>query len=295
MQTEFDFEFFLHDRHQHVDRDGGPDLGSDGVLRGAIERLDAQMLLDPTEKQLDFPATRIQLGDGQCREKKVVGEKHETFLADGIEVVHPAQPPALGYRIVEHHDLIALQTCLLVDGLRVQSAAVESLFRPSQKESFRLLNAVQPFEVDIAAVHQIDGTGLPDQLIEDVGVVDFSTSDNDHRGNTATQIEQSVQFDGGLSFAELGPGKKRQKQIDGGGIQSVYRMVEFESEGIALVESPCFLNQDLGKVVIDAPIAHLIGIGQGVARHRAANPHVIEFCRRGSQTRFDVSEAFSEG
>src|SRR5689334_2097353 len=297
MQTEFDMQLLLHNGHQYVDGNSGPDLSSDRVLRGAIEGLDTQMLLDPAEKQFDFPTTPIQLGDRQSRQEKIVGEKHKTFLTRSIEVAHPAQSfgiTPLGNGIVEHHDLIALQARLLVDGLRVQAAAIESLFRPSYKESSGQLYAIESFEVEIAAVHEINGTGFPDQLIEDIDFVNLSSSNNHHRGNTAAQIEQSVKFDSRLASAKLCPRKKRQAQIDSGGIEGIDGLVEFESERFALVERTCFSDQDLSEICIDAPVAHLIGIGQSVARYGAANTHMVELLRCGPKTRFDVSETFSK-
>jgi hypothetical protein len=40
-------------------------LRLDRVLVGAIKRLDAQVLLDPFEKQLDLPALAVLLRHGQ--------------------------------------------------------------------------------------------------------------------------------------------------------------------------------------------------------------------------------------
>src|SRR5690349_12939521 len=248
MQTEFDMQLLLHNGHQYVDGNSGPDLSSDRVLRGAIEGLDTQMLLDPAEKQFDFPTTPIQLGDRQSGQEKIVGEKHKTFLTRPIEVAHPAQSfgiTPLGHGIVEHHDLIALQAGLLVDDLRIQPPAIESLFRSRHKESSGQLDAIESFEVEVAAVHEVNGTGFPDQLIEDIDFVNLSSSNNHYRGNTAAQIEQSVKFDSRLASAKLCPWKKRQAQIDGGSVQSVDGMVEFESEGFALIKRTCFLDEDL--------------------------------------------------
>jgi hypothetical protein len=47
-------ESFADDGDQDVDVDGDPDLGLDCVFAGAEEALDAQMLLDPFEKQGDI-------------------------------------------------------------------------------------------------------------------------------------------------------------------------------------------------------------------------------------------------
>jgi hypothetical protein len=42
-------------------------LSSDGVLRGAVEALDSQILLHPLEKQFHRAAGLVQRADGQCR------------------------------------------------------------------------------------------------------------------------------------------------------------------------------------------------------------------------------------
>ena len=44
------------------------------VLAHAEKRLDAQVLFDPFEKEFDRPAAFIELRDGQCRKRKIVGE-----------------------------------------------------------------------------------------------------------------------------------------------------------------------------------------------------------------------------
>ncbi len=44
------------------------------------------------------------------------------------------------------------------------------------------------------------------------------------------------------------------------------------------------LDQHLGKVLVDSPIAHLVGVSQGVARDLAANAHVVELVPSSSQT-----------
>jgi hypothetical protein len=53
------------DGDQDVHRDGDPDLGLEGVLGGAVEGLDPQVLLDPFEEEFDLPPTFVQLGNDQ--------------------------------------------------------------------------------------------------------------------------------------------------------------------------------------------------------------------------------------
>src|SRR5271165_6724015 len=52
-------EPFAHDRNQHIDRNGDPDLRLHGVLRRAIEPFDPQVLFDPFEKKLHLPAAFV--------------------------------------------------------------------------------------------------------------------------------------------------------------------------------------------------------------------------------------------
>ena len=49
-------EFLADDRHQDVGTNGDPDLGLEGVVAGAEEVFDSQVLLDPLEEQLESPA-----------------------------------------------------------------------------------------------------------------------------------------------------------------------------------------------------------------------------------------------
>jgi len=53
------------------------------------------------------------------------------------------------------------------------------------------------------------------------------------------------------------------------------------------------LDQQVSKVGVDAPIAHRVGVGQGVARNAAPNTHVIELGLIGTQTSFDIAQAFA--
>ena len=47
MQGHVQSKLLLDDRHQDIDADGDPNLRPHSVLGGAVEALDAQVLLDP--------------------------------------------------------------------------------------------------------------------------------------------------------------------------------------------------------------------------------------------------------
>ncbi len=48
-----------------------------------------------------------------------------------------------------------------------------------------------------------------------------------------------MELDSAFGFAESGPWKHRQTQVDGGGIQSVYGMVEFDTELVVQIQFAC--------------------------------------------------------
>ena len=70
-----------------------------------------------------------------------------------------------------------------------------------------------------------------------------------------------MQFHGSFALSKLGPGEKRKTQIDGGGVEGIGGLVQFDSEGIAGIKTSSPANQDMGKVGIDSPIPHLVGMG----------------------------------
>ena len=79
------------DRDQHVDRHRDPDLRLHGVLRGPVESLDAQVLLDPLEEQLHLPAALVESTDRQRRQRRLVGEEDQPLACLGIPEADPSQ------------------------------------------------------------------------------------------------------------------------------------------------------------------------------------------------------------
>src|SRR6267378_8402906 len=97
-----------------------------------------------------------------------------------------------------------------------------------------------------------------------------------HSWDVAAQVEQGVEFDGAFVFAELGPGKKREAQIDSGRIERVNSLVQSHAETVAEIKLSGLSDQHLREVGVDAPVAHRVGVGQSVARYPTTDAHVIE-------------------
>ncbi len=77
-------KIFLNNSDEHVGGQGEPDLRLDRVLAVANKLLDAQVLLDPFEKQFHLPAAFVQRSDGQGRQACVVGQEDQSLLGFGI-------------------------------------------------------------------------------------------------------------------------------------------------------------------------------------------------------------------
>src|SRR6266581_3870382 len=293
-----ELEPLLDDSDQHVDRDCDPYLRLDSILGGAEKRLDPQMLLDPFEEQLDLPAQTVELGDGKGGQREVVGEKDQSLA--GLGILEPDTSQRRGEALVrveagERDGLVAAETGASVDRMRVSALGLEVSLSPDDEEAAGLMKATEPIEVDVSAIHDVDGTGLGHQLIEDIDVVQLAGADEDEGWDIAPQIQERVQLDRRFGRAERRPGKDRETQIDRGGIERVDGVLEIEPERLVGVKSPGGADQALREIAVDAPIPRRVGIGQRVARNGAAKSQVIELGALHTQTRFDVAQALAIG
>lgn len=117
----------------------------------------------------------------------------------------------------------------------------------------------------------------------------FAVADVDKRRDGAAQVEQRVQLDGGFGALEMGPREQCQAQIDGRAVQGIDGVLELDAEVLLRIQSASGVNQRLGEVGVDAPVAHLIGIGERVTGDGGAKAHVIELVLLRAQADFDVT------
>ena len=59
-------------------------MGFHGVVTGSVESLDAQVLFDPTEEQLDLPTLGIERGYGYGRKIEMIGKKNKRALVGSV-------------------------------------------------------------------------------------------------------------------------------------------------------------------------------------------------------------------
>ena len=148
---------------------------------------------------------------------------------------------------------------------------------------------VKASEIDITPVHQIGDARFEEELVEDVDIVNSPMSNNNKGGNAPVQIQERVKFDGGFVFPKFRPREKSETEIDGGGVQSVSRLVEFQPEIVGVVEPPGNTNQDLGEVGVDPPRPGFVGVGESAVRNSTPNSSMLKFGFHRSQASFDIA------
>ena len=76
------------------------------------------MLLDPFEKQFDLPAELVQTSNCLGREAEVVGQKEESLVYFGVDVMDTSQQFGIvnrTFRARQSDGLVAAQTPVLFD------------------------------------------------------------------------------------------------------------------------------------------------------------------------------------
>src|SRR5208282_584259 len=158
---------FFQNGDEQVNGDGAPDLGAQGVGAGAVKGFDAQMLLEPFEEQFDLPAAMIKLNNRQSGCGEVVGQEDQRQAGFGIAIADASQGigiMALGVKAGGQHGLVETQAGGFVHRSGVAAGATEVLLGAGDEESAALMEAMPPGEVEVAAIHDIERTGFPNEL-----------------------------------------------------------------------------------------------------------------------------------
>ena len=135
------------------------------------------MLLDPFEEQFHLPATAIKFGDGQGRKVEIVGKEDEQLVVFGIVELHAAQLDRVilaGSYPGQHDGLVATQAGRFVDRLRINPPVLKIGFGARNKEGLSQMQGMEPGEVDIASIHDIEAAGLEGNPVENVHIVELA-------------------------------------------------------------------------------------------------------------------------
>ena len=289
-------KFFLNNGDEHVGGNGSPNLRLDRVIAVAQELLDAQVLLDPFEEQLDLPAVCVQGENCQGRQGRVVCQEDQRFLGFRILEAVTAQVlrVVLGNIVtVQSNGLIADDATAPVHFGRVHLPVVKIAFGSDHKEGACLVHLKQASKVQLALVHDVERAGLQKQDIQHIDLVHLAIPDMDKCWNGVTQVQQGLELDDSLGFANRSPVEQAETQIDGGGLQCVNRFLKNESQVLVYVKLASAPDQNRSQVGTDAPVTRFVGIGQGRSVHAVDQAHGVKFAGVGSHRHLDVARALA--
>jgi hypothetical protein len=255
MKAVGQIQAFLGNSDQHVGADRDPYLRLDSVLTGTKEGLDPQMLLDPLEEQLDLPSLSIQVGNHGGFEREIVGQKGQALA---LVVSYNDSTQSIGVVLAgvvnsQYANLIAKHIGGgAIDGLGVAAFELCVRFGSGDKERAALMDGIKPGVVEVATIQQVVSTGLDQQLVERVDLVSLAVADVDKGWNRAPEIEQRVQFDGGLVLTKRCPRIHRQIQFDIALRLPVSQLRKQHHE--KLIETREVFDLVVAAVAVDAPL-----------------------------------------
>src|SRR5690348_7780725 len=166
----------LGEAHQQVGDERDGDLGADGVLGGAGEAADPEVLLDPLEEQLDLPALLVEGGDLLGRAVEVVGEQAQQLAAvdadgDGAALALERIAPAAGEAAGQVAGLIGEHAGVGGDRPGHGRAQRRVGLEPGDEAAAGGGEAGPPAEVIVAEVEDVGRAGFDRQQALGGGVV----------------------------------------------------------------------------------------------------------------------------
>lgn len=272
-------ELLVEDCDYQVGGHGNPDLRLHRGGPCAVVMLDAQMSFDPAEEQLDAPSRLVKHGDGQGGYFRVVGQKNEFPAGFRVVVSDRAQQNRKcisGFGQCGLSNMFAAQAGEAIHGLRVMPSELEVALCTSHEESPRVGYQDESAEIHVAAIHQIEGSRFEQQTVAPAHIVLPRTGNADAGRNRPAQINLGMKLDARLGLTEIGPWKKRQRQVGGRGIEPVDRVVQIQAKILACIERSGLLHQTLGEVLPDPPVSRFVGIGECGFCNRLGESKMIE-------------------
>ena len=290
---------FFHNGDKNIRGDGDPYLGFDGVFAGSQKGFDAQMLFDPLEEQFDLPALLVQRGDQFRFERKIVGQKYEAFAVLVFDDNAPQRTWIILACVIQRQlaSLVANEVGVgPIDPMGISALEFGVALCSRYKESVQLVESMQPFEIQVPAIHQIKRTRLDSQIVQNIDLVGLAVRDMNKGRDRPAQIEQRMQFDCRFGGTKRRPWMYRQTQVDGSRIEGIHGGIQIDPNRFVGIERPRHRNQILRKISINLPRTSGIRVRQRVARNGlATESHVIQPVCLCPQIDFDVAQGFSVG
>ena len=200
-----------------------------------------------------------------------------------------------GAGAVQCDGLIRDHAAAPVGGRGINPMGIQIGLGTRDEEGTALVQRMQAGEVDIPAIHDVNGTGFGDQHIKSMNIVQLAVRDMDEARDVAAPIEQRVHPHGGFGGPKMGPREHRHAQIDGRGVQRIDGVGQVQAKVFCGVETSGLGDQPLSELSIDAPVARLVGIGERGTVDRIAKAHMVKLRRLGREARLNVPQTLAIG
>ena len=102
-----------------------------------------------------------------------------------------------------------------------------------------------------------------------------------------------MHLDGSFGGAEACPRKDAQAQVDSRGIERIFGLFQLHGKAVVDIEISGDLNENDREILVDAPVARFVGIGQCALGDIASDAQVIKLGSVSTQTGFDVAQALA--
>lgn len=153
------------------------------------------------------------------------------------------------------HCLIADNYLLSIARGRIDPSQVGIRFASCDKERAGVVKRGQSFEVEVGAIHSINGRRHWNHQVQYVDIVQFAVGNTYKTRDIPTQIQQRMHFHRGLGSAKWSPGKQRQTEVYRGGVQCINGVFEIQSKIVFGIELSRLRDQPLCKLGVDSPIS----------------------------------------
>jgi hypothetical protein len=156
------------------------------------------------------------------------------------------------------------------------------------------MNPIEPSEIDVSAIHYIEGSSFEDYPIQRVDVVDLPLGDRHECRNGSVQVDHGMELDGGFFLSKPSPRKEAHAQVYRGRVDSVDDFVYLRDVSISSVQLASFANEDLSELEIDMPVPRFVGVCEIGSSHQPSYAHSVKQIGLGPKTCFDIAQALPE-
>lgn len=198
------------DAQQRIGDHRGEELEADGIVVVAEELADLQMLLDPTEQELDLPAAFVEGGDLGGRAHEVVCEKRDRVAAVTLHDQPPQPERQLGISLAGKAHLGIFGDDEAVASRSLQATPAKRFephvgFRPRHEERAFCMKGAPPAVMAIALVEDIGRARLDRDGAADLRVVDVGIGDVEDARAIGPRIVDDVHLHPANAAVRLGP------------------------------------------------------------------------------------------